>query len=124
MLRVDVERTLYEATTTKSGNEAFLVIYYCENGLVLKEWLFPKSAPFREWWENRSTTPTPSSAKVAANLASVGKVRPTRSLEYTQEGRWPKVKSTTVGEYPLWVAEFLRDAIDIFGDVSVKKVIL
>lgn len=124
MIRVSVERTLYEHTVTNSGNEAFLVSYYCENGLVLKEWLFPKSKSFRQWWTNRSSTPTPTSSKVAADLATVGKVRPTSFVEYEQEGRWPKIKKTEVGEYPAWVAEFLREAIDVFGDVSVIKVVL
>lgn len=124
MTNVGVERTLYELTITKSGNESFLVSYYCENGLVLKEWLFPKSKFFKQWWESRSSVPAPNSAKVAVDLANVGKVRPTSSLEYEQDGRWPKVKKTNVGEYPVWVAEFLRESIEIFGDVSVVKVIL
>lgn len=124
MTRVGVERTLYELTVTKSGNEAFLVSYYCENGLVLKEWLFPKSKSFNQWWSRRSNVPVPTSSRVAVDLASVGKVRPTSFVEYEHEGRWPNVKNTTVGEYPLWVAEFLREAVEVFGDVSVVKVIL
>jgi hypothetical protein len=124
MIKVGVDRTLYELTITKSGREAFLVSYYCDTGLVLKEWLFPKSKSFNQWWSSRSSVPIPTSARVAVDLACVGKVRPTAFAEYEQDGRWPNVKKTIVGEYPPCVAKFLQDVLDTFGEFEVKKVIL
>ena len=124
MAKVGVERTLYDHTITNSGNSAFVATYYCENGIAIKEWLFPKSKKFCKWWTDRSTVATPQSPEEAVNLASVGKVRPTSFVHYTQEGRWPKVAKTEVGEYPTWVAEFLNEALDVFGEIEIVKVVL
>lgn len=120
-MKRDVDRTMYERVVTKAGKEAFVAIYYCgDEGF--KEWLFGNH--FKKWWQARSTVPVPSCVSEAVHLASVGRVKPTKSIEYEYEGGWPRVKGSEVGEYPPELVRFLQDVLDTFGDFEVKKVIL
>lgn len=122
MIVGEVERTLYEATTTKSGRECLVVSYYLQHETV-KQWLFPGSATFKKWWGRRSAVAPPSSPDLVADMARKGYVKPTKSLSYERDGKFNKIVADEVGEFPKEFFDFLSRVTEVFGEVETIRII-
>ena len=122
VLKYEVSKTLYESGVTRKGSPCFIVSYHTVSDEVIRQWLFPGKS-LAEWWKERSPTKPPSDMDEAADMASRGRVKPTRAVHFVRDGRWSKVVGTDVGEFPKEFAEFMRDVQYIFGEVEVIRVV-
>ena len=122
VLRYGVSRTSDESGVTRKGSPCLIVSYHTNADEVIRQWLFPGRS-LAEWWKERSPTKPPSDMDEAADMASRGRVKPTRTVHFVRDGRWSKVVGTDVGEFPKEFAEFMRDVQSIFGEVEVIRVV-
>lgn len=119
VLTAKVVRTSYEAT----DNRTFVVSFLTDYGETVKWWLRLGTPEFEEFWGSRTPRDTPGTALEAEDIANRGGILPTAEIKYTRGGKWPKVVSTTVGKFSDKIREFYENAIEVFGDCEVIKVI-
>lgn len=122
MIEAKVVYTTYEASKTRKGTPCLLVTYHCPPFESIKQWLFRGSDELERWWGARTRSPFPPSIEQAAQMAKVGKLKPTKLVRFVRDGRWPKIDSTVVGEYPDAIVRFMREAREIDPNIEVVEV--
>lgn len=120
LITAEVLWTDYEATVTRSGKEALLVSYHTRFETV-KQWLYPGSPSMLSWWSARCKSAVPALQDVV-QMATKGKLLPTKQVRFRRDGRWPVVVETVVGRYPVKLKEWMQEVRAVFGDVEVLKV--
>lgn len=120
IITAEVLWTDYEATVTRSGKEALLVSYHTRFETV-KQWLYPGSPSMLAWWSDRCKSAVPG-LQEAVEMATKGKLLPTKQVKFRRENRWPVVVVTVVGSYPPKVKEWMQEVRATLGDVEVVRV--
>lgn len=118
VLTVPVVRTTYEAGR---GN-SLLALFHLDNE-VIKYWLNIGTTEFIDFWSSRTGRPIPSCRDQALEIANKGGLLPTKAVKFRRDGRWPKVVQTEVGTFSDEIKTFVEDATELFGPLTIIRVI-
>ena len=119
----NVDRTTYTDYTTRSGKRCLLVTHILSYGEEVRRYLFKGSKEWRDFLRHRTAKGVSNmSVEEAVQMGRTGRILPTENITFVRDGKFHKVVDEKVGSWDPAFSVFLKEAKELFGDITVIEV--